>query len=298
LGFWPIKALVTESFQYTKMADTLFLLTDKKRKSSVVRKAKKVVEEHPKQAFSCKGQPVFKIGFDKYVTVRKDSELKFVIGEWIKTSHNEWLETNKQIALSLDQFNKLSGLLLSGQGDWDDLAKNAGCEDGKLTPLYALGSNVYLGWSRYNRTNVVTIRKFYVSPKNDILPTKHGITFGVRCYEGLKDLIRDMTIYGQAAKLDAGQDKAALTLSALQVEVPQMLFKILQRMRESTDLPRPEDEEWKQAEQEVLNKKLVEGVLLTDNQVSPGQLAKLDTQSYLDTNRGTFQAAVKSLLVV
>jgi hypothetical protein len=63
-------------------------------------------------------------------------------------------------------------------------------------------------------------------------------------------------------------------------------------------LPRPEDEEWKQAEQEVLNKKLVEGVLLTDNQVSPGQLAKLDTQSYLDTNRGTFQAAVKSLLVV
>src|SRR5450631_4031406 len=108
-----------------KMANTLFLLTDNKRKAKSVRKPKLAkVEDHPKQDFSYKGQPVFKIGFDKYITVRKDPELKFIIGEWIKTAQGDWLETSKQIALNLEQFNKLSGLLLSGQGDWDDLAKN------------------------------------------------------------------------------------------------------------------------------------------------------------------------------
>ena len=176
--------------------------------------------------------------------------------------------------------------------------KNAGCEDGKLTPLYALGGSVYLGWSRYNRTNVVTIRKFFVSPKNDILPTKQGVTFGVRCYEGLKEVIRDMTLYGQAAKLEPGKDKQGLKLSALTTEVPIMISKELWKIRESTDLPRPEAEEWKHAEHEVVNKKLVEGVLLMDNEVSPGQLVKLDTQAYLDTHRGAFQKAVKALLVV
>ena len=85
----------------------------RKAKSDRVLKVPKV-EEHPKQAFGCKGQPVFKIGFDKYVTVRKDPDLKFIIGEWIRTSHIEWLETSKQIALNLEQFNKLSGLMLVG----------------------------------------------------------------------------------------------------------------------------------------------------------------------------------------
>ena len=230
--------------------------------------------------------------------MRKDPDLKFVIGEWLKFGQDEWIESNKQIALNLEQFNKLSGLLLSGQGDWDDMTRGAGCDDGKLTPLYALGGNIYLGWSRYNRTNVVTIRKFFVSPKNDILPTKVGVSFGSRTYEGLKELIRDMTIYEQAAKLEPGKDKAGLTLTALKEEVPAMFRSILTRMRESTDLPRPEAEEWKQAEQEVLNKKLVEAVLLTDNQVSPGQLVKLDTKTYVDTHRGAFQKAAKALLVV
>ena len=77
-----------------------------------------------------------------------------------------------------------------------------------------------------------------------------------------------------------------------------MFRTILTRMRESTDLPRPEAEEWKQAEQELLNRKLVEAVLLTDNQVSPGQLVKLDTKAFVDSHRGAFQKAAKSLLVV
>lgn len=91
------------------------------------------------------GYPVFKICYDKIITDRlayssdKKPWLSFIVREWKVSTTGAWENTAKTIFLNLQQFNRLSGLLMSGAADLADDC----LATGEYTPRFHLGFGVY-----------------------------------------------------------------------------------------------------------------------------------------------------------
>ena len=146
-----------ESLPNTKrsIAD-MFLLSPRKSRGAQVGQL----------AFTESNSPTFKIGFDRYLQVTKaeDKTATFRIGEW-KLLNRVFTRVGFSIELSIAQFLRLTGLLISGEMDLTATDMLQDKEKGRLTPLRHLRESVYIGWSRYNKTNLFSIRKFNTSEK-------------------------------------------------------------------------------------------------------------------------------------
>ncbi|XP_055344936.1 uncharacterized protein LOC129592833 [Paramacrobiotus metropolitanus] len=198
------------------------------------------VNSHPRFAFTQVGRPVYRLGNDKFVYVGpntdgKISTIRIVFGEWKEQPDNSWKASyGKNVSLSKTGFLRLAALMLTEKADMDEAARASAAETGRLTPLYLLDSSMYFGWSRFNGTNVATIRRFEVKG-GDMIPTRYGISFGERCYDGLKGLMKDLQLFKDIAKIQKEQGtqdpiKEGLTFSTLCENIADALAPLVKQL--------------------------------------------------------------------
>ncbi|XP_055345386.1 uncharacterized protein LOC129593199 [Paramacrobiotus metropolitanus] len=271
--------------------------------------AKKFKEQddtkHPRHAFSHEGSNVYKIGFEKYVYARfQDGVSAIVIGEWKKQSDDTYRRTlEKSITVKKPGFLRLCALMMSGKADLDKNSQNCGT-DGKLTPLYALESGLYFGWGRYNRVNTATVRRYTFGQNGDLIPTKAGVTFGLKTYDGLKELVMDMTLLKELLGVDEANNvpktlKSALAYDKLKEEVAEEFTELIHQMRGrngKVSCGSASDDEWAAAEKAIVESRYVEAVLLEADQVDLGQVVGLDVKGYLELNALEFRAMFAKLI--
>ena len=220
-------------------------------------------------AFLEDGFPVFKVGYDRFLSVRLNSSQKdstwlyYILGEWKLSASGGWQMTDKILRISASQFCRLAGLIMSGKGDLIP-----GSEE---RPMYHLGNGLYFNWSQYNRSNLATVRAFQLGASGDLMPTKRGISFGQRCFDTIKKLLMDGKIFEEMAKLKPGFPKDALDYANVKPAVHNMLMDQVDKQRGNVCVPcqapdsvdthscklatakvPPIDEEWKLAEEEVV----------------------------------------------
>jgi hypothetical protein len=249
-------------------------------------------------AFMEDGFPVFKVGFDKFLAVRlnttnKDATwLYYVLGEWKLTSTG-WQMTEKILRMSAGQFHRFIGLVMSGRADLK--------KDEEDRPLLHLGHGLYFTWAYHNRSFLATIRNFHMDGSGDMVPTKRGTTFGMKCYQNLKTLFMDGQLFKEMARIKAGNPKEGLGYDKLKVNVAKMLVELVGQARSNTCGPcqmpdskephicnnkvAPTEEEWILAESVVVKNKCVEAYLLVAEKLSPGQLVSLEVAKFLADNR-------------
>ena len=253
-------------------------------------------------AFLDDGFPVFKVGYDRFLSVRlntsqKDSTwLYYILGEWKLAPTGGWQMTDKILRISASQFCRLAGLIMSGKGD---LAP--GSEE---RAMYHLGNGLYFNWGHYNRSHLATVRAFQLGASGDLTPTKRGISFGVRCFDTIKKLLMDGKIFEEMAKLKPGFAKDGLDYPNLKPAVHNMLMDQVEKVRgnlctpcqdpDSSDLHScklatvknpPTEDEWKLAEDEVIKAKGVEAFLLLNDRVAPDQFLKLNVVEFFQKHR-------------
>ncbi|OQV13210.1 hypothetical protein BV898_12534 [Hypsibius exemplaris] len=104
-------------------------------------------------AFVEKNRPVYKIGYDKYLSFSPDAEGRIYIRLCERKGPiGEPAETGKAVTMDLTQFLRLYGTIMSGVADRPD------GEDGPTK--YALGNGLYLQWSKFRGNNIATVRRF------------------------------------------------------------------------------------------------------------------------------------------
>jgi hypothetical protein len=280
------------------MSDSVLPLFAAKRKAEDAEKPSVKVPrgENGQEAFQENGIPVYKIGWDKYISARPNGKsLAVIIGEWKRLPNGkDYQRTEKGITLTMTQFNRLAGLVMSGRADCPTI------EDGVST-MHNLGLGVFFSWSKFNRMNLAHIRYYKKNLHGDKVPTKKGIAFGQRCYDGLKDVLLKLTLHKEAAKLGTETAGLGLEFKPLKEIVRQKLVEIVVKEREllceacngsselevhSCKLTTPITEvEWTMAESVLKDKKMVEAVLLANDVVSAQQLTTLDIDGFLAANR-------------
>ena len=145
------------------------------------------------EAFKHAGHPVYKIGWDKYFLVEDaDGTPMFNLSEWTISESGDRSRTAKSISLTVEQFSRLSGLLMADKADITETEAGEPSADGRTSPMWRLGDLVYFGWSKWDRTNLASVRRYRESKYGDLIPTKEGLSFGLKTYEALKKLIFDL----------------------------------------------------------------------------------------------------------
>ncbi|XP_055339250.1 uncharacterized protein LOC129588869 [Paramacrobiotus metropolitanus] len=264
------------------------------------------VNKHSRHAFTHEGANVYKIGFEKCVYARfQDGVSAIVIGEWKKQSDDTYRRTlEKSITVKKPGFMRLCALIMSGKGDLDKISQCSSGTDGKLTPLYALENGLYFGWGRYNRVNTATVRRYTLGNNGDLIPTKAGVTFGLKTYDGLKELVVDMTLLKELLTVDEANHvtktlKSALAYDKLKEEVAEEFTELIHQMRGRNAkmvCGSASDDEWAAAEKAILESRYVEAVLLEADQVDVGQVIGLDVKGYLELNALEFRAMFAKLI--
>ena len=144
------------------------------------------------KAFEYGGFPAFRIALGKYVYVNKTiTGVNIDFGEWDDKTGSH-VRSTKNISLDVAQYVRLCGLILSGKCDLSDAQQQSSQEYGRLTPMFHLGNQVYFSWSRWNRSNLATVRYYRPNASGDLVPTKNGLTFGHQAFFALKKMIKDM----------------------------------------------------------------------------------------------------------
>ncbi|XP_055343838.1 uncharacterized protein LOC129591962 [Paramacrobiotus metropolitanus] len=279
-----------------------------KRQKLVKQEATYPPSKHTRFAFTEQGLPVYKIGFDKFALVRwLGGETKVILAEFKEQPDGTFKPTdaNKYIAMTINNFFRLSGLILTGKADLD--SNTSSFDNGKLSPHFCLDDNLYFRWSRYNGMDLATMRRFNLTPNKDLYPTKMGISFGRKAYEGLKELVVDFTLLKEIRDINEAHDitpdpMPGLASVSLKQELAEFMFRKIREHRESTIGRTPmrgiaTDEEWTMAEKDILEKKQVHGVLLMLNQVNYEQLLALDLEGYMTQFRTEVRAQLDKMMM-
>ncbi|XP_055352950.1 uncharacterized protein LOC129598888 [Paramacrobiotus metropolitanus] len=265
--------------------------------------------KHARYACTEQGLPVYKIGFDKFALFRwLEGGTKVVLAEFKEQPDGTFkpVDANKYIAMTINNFLRLCGLMLTGKADLVSSCPPL-FDNGKLSPHYCLDDNLYFQWSRYNNMDLATVRRFNLSPNKDLYPTKVGISFGRKAYEGLKELVVDFTLLKEIRDTNEAHDVAAdpkpgLASVSLKQELAEIMFRNIREHRENATGRTPmrgiaTDEEWNTAEKDVLEKKQIHGVLLLLNQLDVGQCIDLDVDSYLAQFRKEVRAQLDKMMM-
>ncbi|XP_055344945.1 uncharacterized protein LOC129592843 isoform X1 [Paramacrobiotus metropolitanus] len=252
---------------------------------------------HPRFAFTQNGKPVYRFCNDKFVYVgtntdAKKSTIRVVFGEWKEQPDNSWKATwGKNIVLSKKGFLRLAALMLAGKSDMDKTARASSAETGRLTPLYLLDGSMYFGWSRFSNANVATIRRFNVKA-GDMVPTRCGISFGERCYDGLKELLKDLQLIKDIAKIqkESGTEDPileGLAYTELDENIADALVPLVKLMDDGTgpknytENYRPSDAERNGAVERLQELRIVHGILFGLEKLGIEQALEMDVESYL-----------------
>ncbi|XP_055334974.1 uncharacterized protein LOC129586021 [Paramacrobiotus metropolitanus] len=255
------------------------------------------ISAHPRFVFAQLGKPVYRLGNDKFVYVGpstdgKISTIHVVFGEWKEQPNNSWKASyGKNVSLSKIGFLRLAALMLTEKADMDETARASAAETGRLTPLYLLDRNMYFGWSRFNGTNVATIRRFEVKG-GDMIPTRYGVSFGERYYDGLKDLMKDLQLFKDMVKIQNEQGvhepvKEGLEYPMLCENVAEALAPLVKQLDDGTinqcheENYRPSDGEWNGAVERFLELRMVHGILFGLDKLSVEQALDLDVAGFL-----------------
>ncbi|XP_055344946.1 uncharacterized protein LOC129592843 isoform X2 [Paramacrobiotus metropolitanus] len=205
---------------------------------------------------------------------------------------NSWKATwGKNIVLSKKGFLRLAALMLAGKSDMDKTARASSAETGRLTPLYLLDGSMYFGWSRFSNANVATIRRFNVKA-GDMVPTRCGISFGERCYDGLKELLKDLQLIKDIAKIqkESGTEDPileGLAYTELDENIADALVPLVKLMDDGTgpknytENYRPSDAERNGAVERLQELRIVHGILFGLEKLGIEQALEMDVESYL-----------------
>ncbi len=214
----------------------------------------------------------------------------------------------RSVVLSSSQFNRLCGVMLNGTADLDEVAKVAPTQ---LPPLLHLGRSVYFGWSRYRSTLVASIRVYRQNTKGDLFPTKAGFSFGQRCVDTLKEIMYEMTLMKEAARLQPDiQPLDGLAYPPVKNMVVNLIHDFIGKDRKAKctaciqheGLPRdhdgeeeekkkdhscnkllaPNQLEWRTALALIKAKKCIEAYLLSHELVTAPVVIDLDTSEFFD----------------
>jgi Transcriptional Coactivator p15 (PC4) len=254
-------------------------------------------------AFLEDGFPVYKVGYDRFLSLRLNSSIKdstwlyYILGEWKVGPDGGWVMSEKVLRLSASQFCRLAGLIMSGNGDLVE-------EGTGERAMFHLGNGMYFNWGRFNRSNLATVRNFYLNASGDLMPGKQGISFGQRCYDTIKKLLMDGQIFLEIAKLKPGNPKDGLDFYKVKPAVHDLLMSQVDKQRANICVPcqapestephtcklattktPPTNEEWKAAEEAVIKSKGIEAFLLCHDRVAPEQFVKLNIVEFLEKNR-------------
>jgi hypothetical protein len=156
-----------------------------------------------KQAFLWEEEwPVFKFGYDKFIAIRlektKRHDLQFVLGDFDLGPENKWAPGKKSIWLNDVQFTRLCGMLFNGFLDLNKDPRNRDSE-GRLSQMHNLGENVFFVWSTIDQTPIANVRLFSITGNGDWRPTLTGMSVGLKTFDWLKLMVKDLTIF-KAAK--------------------------------------------------------------------------------------------------
>ena len=131
----------------------------------------------------------YKIGHERFLYVVKlaDASVKVYLGAVLESPGISTSPRN--IELTISQFKALCGLLVSGKA----MAQiNRNKDSDRLSPMYQLGDNVYFLWSRWNKAEVATVRRYKELLNGDLVPTKTGFSFTEKYYDALLEIIKSM----------------------------------------------------------------------------------------------------------
>ena len=151
-------------------------------------------------AFHEGSMPVFKIGYDKFLSffTGNGNSLSILMSERKGPSN---MPTGRQVTLTLAQFLKLHGLVLSGVMRRDD------------NTMHALGDGVFFQWSHFAGREVATVRRFVTLQNGNLVPLKKdGLSFGLSTYDTLTKMFQEMTLLKEAVKYNVVKDSPLLGL--------------------------------------------------------------------------------------
>ena len=151
-----------------------------------------ILPNHPPEVTS------YKIGHERFLYVVKiaDGNIKVYLGAILEAPGISTSPRN--IELTIPQFKVLCGLLLSGKA-MAEINRNK--DSDRLSPMYQLGENVFFLWSRWNKAEVATVRRYKELLNGDLVPTKAGFTFTEKYYDALLEIIKSMVSCRIADKL-------------------------------------------------------------------------------------------------
>ena len=144
------------------------------------------VLNHPPEVTS------YKIGHERFLYVVKlaDGTVKVYLGAVLESPGISTSPRN--IEQTLSQFKALCGLLLSGKA----MAQiNRNKDSDRLFLMYQLGDNVYFLWSRWNKAEVATVRRYEELLNGDLVPTKIGFSFTEKYFDALLEIIKSMVCF-------------------------------------------------------------------------------------------------------
>ena len=72
---------------------------------------------------------------------------------------------------------------------------NRNKDSDRLSPMYQLGDNVYFLWSRWNKAEVATVRRYKELLNGDLVPTKIGFSFTEKYFDALLEIIKSMVCF-------------------------------------------------------------------------------------------------------
>ncbi|XP_055355919.1 uncharacterized protein LOC129601202 [Paramacrobiotus metropolitanus] len=267
----------------------------RQKKSDMARSASALPGKHARYAFTEQGMPL-------------EGGTKVVLAEFKEQPDGTFkpVDANKYIAMTINNFLRLCGLMLTGKADLVSSCPPL-FDNGKLSLHYCLDDNLYFQWSRYNNMDLATVRRFNLTPNKNLYPTKVGISFGRKAYEGLKELVVDFTLLKEIQDTNEAHDVAAdpkpgLASVSLKQELAEIMFRNIREHRENATGRTPmrgiaTDEEWNTAEKDVLEKKQIHGVLLLLNQLDVGQCIDLDVDGYLAQFRKEVRAQLDKMMM-
>lgn len=147
-----------------------------------------------KVAFNEGGMPVYKIGYDKFLSFIPSNSCTLSI-KFSERKGPESAPTGKQVTLTLAQFLKLYGLVLTGSMQRDDKT------------MHALGDGFFFQWSSYKGREVATVRRFVTLSGGSLVPLKRdGISFGATTYDTLVKMFREMNVLRDVVKFNRAPD--------------------------------------------------------------------------------------------